>query len=93
MSGKRLALGYWERPELTAVKFIDNPFYVEGKGNRGETKLLYRSGDKVVRLPNGHFLYLGRIDNQIKIRGMRVEPGEIEQYLNTYPGVSASVVF
>ena len=92
VSGKRLALGYWERPELTAVKFIDNPFYVEGKGNRGETKLLYRSGDKVVRLPNGHFLYLGRIDNQIKIRGMRVEPGEIEQYLNTYPGVSASVV-
>ena len=92
VSGKRLALGYWERPELTAVKFVDNPFFVEGEGNRGETKLLYRSGDKVVRQPNGRYLYLGRIDNQIKIRGMRVEPGEIEQCLNTYPGVSASVV-
>ena len=92
ISGERLALGYWERPELTSVKFIDNPFYAEGERNKGETRLLYRSGDKVVRLSNGHYLYLGRIDNQIKIRGMRVEPGEIEQCLNTYPGISASVV-
>lgn len=92
ISGERLALGYWERPELTSVKFIDNPFYAEGERNKGETRLLYRSGDKVIRLSNGHYLYLGRIDNQIKIRGMRVEPGEIEQCLNTYPGISASVV-
>lgn len=91
VSGRQLAAGYWKAPQLTAEKFIANPFATERERRKGHA-VLYRSGDRVVRCPDGHYLYLGRMDHQIKIRGMRVECGEIEQCLNRYPGVAASIV-
>lgn len=92
ITGPQLTEGYWNRPELNERKFIRNPF-LSDDGFKTECYLqLYRSGDKVTRLPNGHFLYGGRLDNQIKIRGMRIELSEVEQCLNHYPGVSLSVV-
>lgn len=91
ISGRQLTEGYWKAPELTAEKFVANPFATERERRKGHA-VLYRSGDRVVRRSDGHYLYLGRIDTQIKIRGMRVECGEIEQCLNRYPGVGASIV-
>ncbi len=81
VSGVGLARGYHQQPELTAVKFIPNPFAKE-KGQR-----LYRTGDLVRWLPDGNIEFLGRIDQQIKIRGFRVELGEIESVLSKYPGI------
>ena len=69
IAGDGLARGYLNQPELTAEKFVDNP-YGEGK--------LYRSGDLARWLPDGNIEYLGRIDEQVKIRGFRIELGEIE---------------
>ena len=77
LSGVGLALGYWNRPELTAEKFPVHPTL--GR--------LYRTGDLVHRDPSGNFHYHGRADSQIKIRGYRVELGEIEARLAACPGV------
>ncbi|MBK8256285.1 MAG: amino acid adenylation domain-containing protein [Polyangiaceae bacterium] len=66
-----VSLGYWKRPELTAERFLPDPF----EPSRG---LIYRSGDLVKRLPTGEIDYLGRIDQQVKIRGYRIEIGEVE---------------
>lgn len=92
VSGQRLAAGYWNRPDLDAGKFVRNPFATEQDRRKGEHLLLYRSGDQVVRQSNGRYLYSGRLDEQIELRGIRIEPGEIEQCLNRYPGVTDSVV-
>lgn len=92
ISGRQLTSGYWKHPELSEGKFTINPFVTEIEKRKGRNLILYRSGDKVVHQPDGHYLYLGRIDNQIKIRGVRIEPGEIERHLNSYPGVLSSVV-
>jgi non-ribosomal peptide synthetase component F len=81
---ERLSLGYWQQPDLTAEKFIANPF---GNGDR-----LYRTGDLGRYLPDGNIEFLGRIDNQVKIRGFRIEPGEIESIINSCEGAKASVV-
>ncbi|WP_147206279.1 non-ribosomal peptide synthetase, partial [Segetibacter aerophilus] len=72
IGGKGLAKGYLNRPELTAEKFIANPFKPEG------SELMYKSGDLGRWLPNGNIEFLGRKDDQIKVRGHRVEIGEIE---------------
>ncbi|SHN37815.1 non-ribosomal peptide synthetase [Mucilaginibacter sp. OK098] len=79
ISGAGIAKGYLNNKELTAEKFIDNPFVT---GER-----LYRTGDLARWLPDGNIEFLGRIDNQVKIRGYRIELGEIESRLITYPGV------
>jgi len=86
IGGAGLARGYFNRPELTAGQFIPNPFSKE-LGAR-----LYKSGDLARYLPNGELEYLGRIDQQVKVRGFRVEPGEIEAVLVQYPGVRETVV-
>ncbi len=84
VGGAGVARGYLNRPELTAERFIANPF---GSGNAGDTEnsetvskspVLYRTGDLARYLANGDIEYLGRIDNQVKIRGFRIELGEIE---------------
>jgi len=83
IGGIGLARGYWRRPELTAERFIDDP---AGSGR------LYRSGDLGRRRADGRFDFLGRVDDQLKIRGYRVEPGEIESVLAEHPAVGAVAV-
>ncbi len=80
IGGVGLARGYFNRPELTAEKFISNPFSDDPKAR------LYKTGDLVRYLPNGCLEFLGRIDNQIKLNGFRIELGEIEAVLlqNTF---------
>ena len=84
IGGELLARGYVNRPELTAERFIANPF-VEGTR-------LYRTGDIVRWNERGQLEYLGRIDDQIKVRGFRVELGEVESQLLQVPGVREAVV-
>ncbi|MFD9738639.1 amino acid adenylation domain-containing protein [Umezawaea sp. NPDC059074] len=86
VGGEGLALGYHGNPALTAVSFVPDPF--GGDGGR-----LYRTGDRVRPLPDGTFLFVGRTDDQVKVRGFRVELGEIELALRSLPGVTDAVVF
>lgn len=75
IGGKGVARGYLNNPVLTSEKFINNPFDPE------DVHKIYRTGDLVLRLPDGNILFKGRVDTQIKIRGYRVEPGEIVSHL------------
>ncbi|WP_438498695.1 AMP-binding protein, partial [Paenibacillus sp. IHBB 3054] len=84
IAGDGLARGYLNRPELTAEKFVDNPFE---PGTR-----MYRSGDLARWLPEGNLEYLGRIDHQVKIRGYRIECGEIEAQLMAHAHIREAVV-
>lgn len=86
IGGVGVGRGYYNRPELTAEKFIPNPF------SREPGARLYKTGDLVRYLPGGIIEYLGRNDAQIKIRGFRIELGEIETVLNGHPGVRACTV-
>ena len=86
VGGKGLARGYRNLPELTAERFIANPFSAE-RGSR-----LYRTGDLGRYLSDGSIEFLGRADDQIKIRGYRIEPGEIIATLARHPSVQASYV-
>ncbi len=89
ISGHCLARGYWKKPELTAEAFVPNPFTTDAAAR---TSSMYRTGDLARFLPNGDIEFLGRLDHQIKIRGMRVEPGEIEVILTEHPGIQEAVV-
>ncbi|WP_145956904.1 non-ribosomal peptide synthetase, partial [Xenorhabdus miraniensis] len=91
IGGAGLARGYRNRPELTAERFVENPFAsAEDKAN-GYTRL-YKTGDLVRWLPDGNLEYLGRNDFQVKIRGYRIELGEIETALSSHPQVKQAVV-
>ena len=83
IGGAGLAIGYVNKPELTTEAFIDNPF---GEGR------LYRTADKVQQNKDGTLCYLGRTDDQIKLRGYRIEPGEITNQINSLDGVFSSYV-
>ncbi|MCY7858962.1 amino acid adenylation domain-containing protein [Bacillus sonorensis] len=84
ISGKGLARGYVNQPELSAEKFVANPY---APGER-----MYRTGDLARWLPDGSIEFLGRIDHQVKIRGYRIEPGEIEQTLLAYEAIKEAAV-
>jgi surfactin family lipopeptide synthetase C len=86
IGGDGVAAGYHERPELTAERFVRNPFSSE------PGLLLYRTGDMARYLPDGNIECLGRVDYQVKIRGHRIELGEIETVLQQYRGVREAVV-
>ncbi|MGB3656117.1 MAG: amino acid adenylation domain-containing protein [Rivularia sp. (in: cyanobacteria)] len=86
IGGKGLAACYFRRFDLTAEKFIPNPFS-NFEGNR-----LYKTGDLARYLPSGNIEYIGRIDNQVKLRGFRIELGEIEAVIGQYPAVREAVV-
>ena len=85
--GPGLAIGYWNRPELTADRFVPNPL-AAGPGEA----LMYRTGDLARMEPGGPVHCLGRADNQVKIRGFRVELDEITAVLTAQPGVAAGAV-
>ena len=86
IGGEGLARGYWQRPELTAERFIPDPFSVE-PGSR-----LYRTGDQARYRADGTMEFLGRLDHQVKLRGYRIELGEIEHTLRQQPGIREAVV-
>ena len=85
LCGDSIARGYLNCPDLTAENFIPNPH-----GDPGTR--LYRTGDRVRCLRNGQFVFLGRIDNQVKVRGFRIEPGRSSSVLNTHTAVREAVV-
>ncbi|WP_248807365.1 amino acid adenylation domain-containing protein, partial [Pseudomonas sp. MWU13-2100] len=86
IGGAGVARGYLNRDDLTAERFLNDPFSQDASAR------LYRTGDLGRYLPDGTLEYLGRNDNQVKIRGFRIELGEIEALLAAYPGVKESVV-
>jgi len=86
IGGAGLARGYRNRPDLTAERFIQNPFSAEPNVR------LYRTGDLARRLPDGQIAFLGRVDEQVKIRGYRVEPSEIATVLGQHSAVRTAVV-
>lgn len=86
IGGAGVGRGYARRPDLTAERFLPDP-YSEEPGAR-----LYRTGDRARFLPDGQIEYLGRADQQVKLRGFRIEPGEIEGQMRQYPGVRDAVV-
>jgi len=84
IGGDGVAEGYLGRPELTRERFVPEPGH--------PWRLMYRTGDVVTFLPDGRLRHLGRLDHQIKLRGFRIEPGEIEAALLEEPGVSSALV-
>jgi len=86
IGGANLGRDYHRRPELTAERFVPNPF----AANPGER--LYRTGDRARWLPDGNIEFYGRLDDQVKIRGFRVELGEVETHLVQHPAVTGAAV-
>ena len=86
MSGAGLSRGYYNRPDLTAERFLAHPFCSDPSGR------LYKTGDLGRFLPDGTIEFLGRSDHQVKIRGFRVEPAELEATLKRHPGVEQAIV-
>lgn len=86
IGGVGVGRGYLNRPDTTAASFIADPF------GGDSTAMLYRTGDLARYLPDGNIEYLGRLDNQVKINGFRIEPGEVEAALAKHPALAESAV-
>jgi amino acid adenylation domain-containing protein len=84
IAGDGVARGYWKQPDLTAARFLSIPSLSESR--------IYRTGDMGRLLPDGNIEFLGRADDQVKLRGHRIEPGEIEFILEQIPGVKQAVI-
>jgi amino acid adenylation domain-containing protein len=91
VGGAGVAQGYLHRPELTAERFITNPFTNDNNDN-GAAARLYRTGDRAGFLPEHDIEYMGRIDHQVKIRGFRIELEEIEANLIRHPAIHENIV-
>ena len=89
IAGDGVGGGYLNRPELTAEKFVANPFATE-ENHHG--KIMYHTGDLACWRADGEIEYLGRIDTQVKIRGLRIELGEIENVMSGFPGIRLTAV-
>jgi amino acid adenylation domain-containing protein/non-ribosomal peptide synthase protein (TIGR01720 family) len=95
IGGDSVARGYLNQPEMTAERFIHNPFTNLRSGDSNQNQKfsrLYKTGDLARYLPNGAIEFLGRIDDQVKLRGFRIELGEIEAVLSQHPEVQQAVV-
>ncbi|MDZ7969677.1 MAG: AMP-binding protein, partial [Nostoc sp. DedSLP03] len=95
IGGVGVARGYLNRPDLTAEKFIPNPFQRDRGGKQDQSsnsERLYKTGDLARYLPNGEIEYIGRIDHQVKVRGFRIELLEIEAFISQYPAVRETIV-
>ncbi|HKH45889.1 MAG TPA: phosphopantetheine-binding protein, partial [Thermoanaerobaculia bacterium] len=90
IAGVQVARGYLGRPELSAERFIPDPFAAESSGSRGGR--LYRTGDLVRHRASGELEFLGRLDHQVKLGGVRIELGEIEHALASHEAVREAVV-
>ncbi|WMS87320.1 non-ribosomal peptide synthetase [Pleionea litopenaei] len=86
IGGAGVTQGYWQREALTAERYCDNPFVEDGQ------ERMYRTGDRVRYLADGRLHYEGRVDEQVKLRGQRIEPGEIESVLVEHEGLRSAVV-
>lgn len=82
IGGVGVARGYINRPVLTSERFLQNPFALESDILNG-CSIMYKTGDLAKYLPDGNIVYIGRIDEQVKINGQRIELGEIESLLNS----------
>jgi len=92
LGGDQIARGYLDQADLTAEKFICNPYQTEAQKVQGRNDRLYQTGDLVRMLEDGTLEYLGRSDFQVKIRGYRIELGEIEETLLQIPGITQAHV-
>ena len=91
IGGTGVVRGYFNRPDLTAEKFIPNPFIPPSTLETPQPALLYRTGDLARYLPDGRIEFLGRLDHQVKLRGYRIELGEIEAVLRQRPDIKDCV--
>lgn len=89
IAGEGVGKGYYKRPLLTNEKFVRNPFVTQ---ENGHGKVMYKTGDLARWKSNGEIEFLGRMDTQVKIRGLRIELGEIENIMNSYQGIQLAAV-
>ncbi len=88
IGGDGVGRGYWNRPRLTAAKFISNPFH---SSSNGDTSLMYRTGDLARFRHDGQIVFVGRSDTQVKISGRRIELGDVEAALQRHPAIKQNV--